>query len=617
MRAAIQGFTTNAGTFPNGLTGQTFGNFTWNTPSLTTNPNIGGGTITSVGTFTMTSTGSAALRLGTASSGTIVCTDFTQTGGTIDMASGAGSGTIRVSGTFNQGASGIITESSTGNGTLEFNGASSQSVTISGSISNTINARVLNPAGIAITGTLPMNAGTTFTAAAGGTAVTSGTVTYSTTTTLAYVTALGTQTTGNEFPSSSGPVNVTFNNTNAARTITLSGSRTITGTLTLTGGRVTLGAFDLTLANGGTLTATSPSATNMIVTDGAGLFKRGIPATSGTYLFPIGDIIGTTQYSPVSIQFTANSTIRVVGAKVIDATSSNINSGSSPTNFLSRYWTFSEDGSGGTYNYYINPALAITGAEDENGTASLIKAAYWDGFVWTTSTGSYNTGSGSLVSNATGVSETIAPLGSVEWTGRDNPAVSYTWVGFTDGTWNTASNWNPSGIPGSSDAVTLTNGSTGVAANLSLTGSVSVNALTFNGTGNFFTIGSSASLTASGNITYTAGTGTWDATSTFVISSAASQTIPAFNYGNLTGTGGARVWSVGTTGIGGTFTPGAAAYTATSGSTVDYTSAGAQSIASVNYYDLSNSGNGARTLLTGTIDVANTYTPTTAATTSR
>lgn len=101
---------------------------------------------------------------------------------------------------------------------------------------------------------------------------------------------------------------------------------------------------------------------------------------------------------------------------------------------------------------------------------------------------------GSLVSNATGVSETAAPLGSVEWTGRDNPAVSYTWVGFTDGTWNTASNWNPSGIPSSSDAVTLTNGSTGVAADLSLTGSVSVNALTFNGTGNFFTIGAGATF---------------------------------------------------------------------------------------------------------------------------
>ena len=609
---AVLGLTSpTAGTFPSGLTGQTFGNFTWNTSSLSTAPNIGGGTITAAGTFTMTNTGSSELRLGTGTSGIIVCATYTQTGGTINCASGAGLGTIRTSGTFNQ-SGGTIDESSSGSGLLEFNGIASQSVTTGGTLSNTINVRVSNPLGIAITGTLPMNAGTTFTAASSGTAVTSGTVTYSTTTTLAYVTAVGTQTTGSEFPSTNGPVNLTINNTNASRTVTLSGARTITGTLTLTGGRLTLGANDLTLANGGTLTATSPSATNMIVTDGAGLFKRGIPATSGTYLFPIGDITGTVQYSPVSLQFTANSAIRIVGAKVIDATSGNINTGGTAVNYLSRYWTFSENAAGGTYNYYINPALAITGAEDENGTASLIKASYWNGSAWALSTGSYT--SGSLVSNATGVSETTAPLGTVEWTGRDNPAVSYTWVGFTDGVWGTASNWSPSGVPSSSDTVTLTNGSIGAAANLNLTAAVSVSDITFNGTGSFFTVGAAGSITASGNVTYTAGTGAWDVASTFSISSASSRTIPPFSYGNLTGTGGARVWSTGTTGIAGTFTPGAGTYTATSGSTVDYTSAGSQTFGSVNYYNLSNSGNGPRTLATGTIDVANTYTPTTGTT---
>lgn len=609
----ITGLTSpTAGTFPSGLTGQTFGNFTWNTPSLSTAPNIGGGTITSVGTFTMTSTGTAALRLGTGASGTIVCTNYTQTGGTIDMASGAGAGTIRTSGTFNQ-SGGTITETSTGNGTLEFNGASSQSVTTGGTISNTINVTVSNPTGIAVAGTLAMNAGTTFTAASSGTAVTSGTVSYSTTTTLAYVTAVGAQTTGNEFPATNGPVNVTFNNTNAARTITLSAARTVTGTLTLTGGRVTLGLNDLTLANGGTLAATSPSVTNMIVTNGAGLFKRGIPATTGTYLFPIGETTGTTQYSPVSLQFTANSIIRIIGAKVIDGVSSNMNTPSAPTNYLSRYWTFSENGAGGTYNYYINPALAITGSEDEVGTASLITPAYWNGSVWTVSAGTYNTGTGNLVSNATGVSETAAPLGTVEWTGRATPPVSYTWVGFTDGSWTTAANWSPSGVPGSSDAVTIANGSTGANTNLNLTTAVTVNAITFNGT---FTVGAAGAITAGGNVTYTAGTGTWNSASTFTISSSSSQTIPPFTYGNLNCTGGNRVWTgAATTGIAGTFTPGAGTYTATANSTVDYSGAAGQNIQSVNYFNLTNSSNTARTTLSGTIDIAGSYTPTTAVTT--
>lgn len=606
----VSGLTSpTAGTFPSGLTGQTFGNFTWDTPSLSTDPNIGGGTITSVGTFTMTSTGSAALRLGTGTSGTIIATNYTQTGGTINMASGAGLGTIRVSGTFNQSA-GTITETSTGNGTLEFNGAVSQSVTPAGTISNDINVKVSNPSGIAITGTLPLNANTTFTAASSGTAVTSGTVTYNTTTTLAYVTAVGAQTTGNEFPATSGPVNVTFNNTNATPTVTLSGSRTVTGTLTLTAGRVTLGANDLTLS-GTTLTATSPSTTNMIVINGAGLFKRSISTTVPTaYLYPIGEITGIVQYSPVTLQFTANSAIRIVGAKVIDGISGNMNTPSTPTNYLSRYWIFSENGAGGTYNYYINPAVAITGAEDEVGTASLIKAAYWNGSVWTASANTYTTGS--LVSNATGVSETAAPLGTVEWTGRDNPPVTYTWVGFTDTSWNTATNWSPSGIPGSSDTVTLANGSTGALANLSLTTAVSVSNLTFNGTGSFFAVGASpAAIAVSGNVTYTGGTGTWNATSTFTISSASSQTIPAFSYGNLTTSGGARVWTTGTTGIAGTFTPGAGAYTATSGSTVDFNGAGSQTIGAVNYANLTISGargTATITLASGTIDVSGSYT---------
>lgn len=599
-----------AGTFPSGLTSQTFGNFTWNTVSLSTDPNIGGGTITSAGTFTMTSTGSATLRLGTGTNGSIVCTNYSQGGGTVDMAAGVGAGSIKVSGTYNQ-SGGTITETSSGSGTIEFNGAASQAVTFGGTLSNTINVKVSNPLGIAISGTLAMNNATTFTAAANGTAVTSGTVTYGPTTTLAYVTSLGTQTTGNEFPASSGPVNVTFNNTSASRTITLSGARTVTGTLTLTGGRVTLGANDLTLANGGTLTATSPSATNMIVTDAAGLFKRGIPATTGTYLFPIGEITGTTQYSPVSLQFTANSAIRIIGAKVIDAASSNLNTGGTPTNYLTRYWTFSENGAGGTYNYYINPAVAITGAEDEAGTAASIKAAYWNGSAWTQSTGTYS--SGSLVSNATGVSEAAASLNTVEWTGRENPPLTYTWNGVTSNDWNTAINWTPNGIPNGSDIVTIDDATNNPCSINS--GSFSVGTLTISSTGDF-RMAAATSLTVAGDVTYTSSVApTLNCTSTITFSKVGSLTIPAWNYGSLTNANSTtRTWTgSATTGICGTFTPGTSTtYTATSGSTVDYSGSGSQTTQAVNYFNLTNSGNGARTLASATITIAGSYTPTTA-----
>jgi len=602
-----------AGTFPSGLITQTFGNFTWNTPLLSTDPNIGGGTITSVGTFTMTSTGSATLRLGTGTSGTIVCTNYVQNGGTINTAAGAGSGTIRCSGTFNQ-SSGTIDESSTGSGNIEFNGSSSQSVTVAGTVSNTINYRLNNSAGVVLSGSIIINANAGLRISAG--ALTGGTVTYSATgTTLTYDATAATQTTTSvELPGTNGPVNLTVNNTNGTPNVSLHASRTITGILTLTAGRIILGSNDLTLANGGTLTVSLPGATKMIVTDGSGLFRRGIPASSGTYLFPIGETTGTTQYSPVTLQFNANSAVRIIGAKVIDAVSANMNTGSTPTNYLSRYWTFSENGAGGTYNYYINPALAITGVEDEVGTASSIKASYWNGSAWTLSVTSYS--SGALISGSGGVSETAAPLGTVEWTGRDQAAIAYTWIGFTDGDWNTASNWSPSGIPGATDNVTLANGSAGIQANLNLTSAVQVNDITFSGSGTFFSVTATGAITAFGNVTHTGGAATWNAASTFTISSSSSQTVPGFSYGNLNLTGGNRVWpSSVTVGIAGTFTAGAGTYTASSNNTVDFTGSGAQTIPAVNYYNLSNSGNGARILANGTIRIANSYSPTTAAVT--
>ena len=415
---------TNTGRFRCVTTGtlNVLGNMTVEGASICDIAN-GAGTVNVTGDFTHSSTGTTTIG---ASGGNFnVSGTFAVSAGTIDLASSATSATINIAGTFNQ-TGGTITESSSSTASkINFNGTTSQSVTvIAANITNSVNFIVSNPAGIAITGTLPLNAGTTFTAASSGTAITSGAVTYSTTTTLAYITAVGTQITGNEFPATSGPVNLTINNTGATPEVSLNGARTVTGTLTITAGIILLGNNDLTLANLGIQTITTPGTTKMIVTNGTGLYKRGIPATTGTYLFPIGDNTGTIQYTPVSLQFTANSVIRIIGAKVIDGVSANINSGMTPVNYLSRYWTFSENGAGGTYNYYINPAVAITGAEDEVGTAASIKAAFWNGSVWTQSTNTYSTGS--LVSAAAGVSQAVAPLGSVEWTGRDNTVICAT-----------------------------------------------------------------------------------------------------------------------------------------------------------------------------------------------
>src|SRR5205823_3158670 len=99
--------------------------------------------------------------------------------------------------------------------------------------------------------------------------------------------------------------------------------------------------------------------------------------------------------------------------------------------------------------------------------------------------------------------------------------------------------------------------------------------------------------------------------STVDFNGAGSQTIPAFAYNNLTSssTGARTLASSGTIGIAGTFTPGTNAYTIT-GSTVDFNGSGAQTIPAFNYNDLTSSSTGARTLASsGAVGVAGTFTP--------
>lgn len=90
-----------------------------------------------------------------------------------------------------------------------------------------------------------------------------------------------------------------------------------------------------------------------------------------------------------------------------------------------------------------------------------------------------------------------------------------------------------------------------------------------------------------------------------------AQTIPAFNYHHLTSSStGARILaSSGTIGVAGIFTPSVNVYTIT-GSTINFNGTIAQGIPAFNYYNLSSSSTGSRTLAAaGTIGVAAAFLP--------
>src|SRR6202158_4588425 len=112
--------------------------------------------------------------------------------------------------------------------------------------------------------------------------------------------------------------------------------------------------------------------------------------------------------------------------------------------------------------------------------------------------------------------------------------------------------------------------------------------------------------------TFTPGSNSYTITgSTIDFNGAVAQTLPAFNSNNLTSTttGTRTLAKSDTIGIAGTFTPGSNSYTIT-GSTVDFNGSGAQTIPAFNYNNLTSSSSGTRTLASsGTVGVAGTFTP--------
>ncbi|MBN8575810.1 MAG: autotransporter-associated beta strand repeat-containing protein [Cytophagales bacterium] len=149
----------------------------------------------------------------------------------------------------------------------------------------------------------------------------------------------------------------------------LGGNVTVNGTLTLTNGVLNLSGFDLLLGPSATISVVSPSATRMIIANGSKVIKTF--AGVGSFLFPIGDNTGVTEYSPITVNVTAGAGFPAnVGVSVVDAKHPNNSSGS---NFLTRYWEVDQTALAGcvvtiTANY---PNADITGVEGSIASAQL------------------------------------------------------------------------------------------------------------------------------------------------------------------------------------------------------------------------------------------------------
>jgi len=489
---AVIGYTTN--TNPPAGFNQSFHHFTWNTPSQNTGSINALGNLTTVnGNFTVISTGNTAdreFRLTTGSDytlniggdlivsgGTFVLSNgngtptlnisgnfnlnagtvravsgngnplinisgsFSQAAGTLNLSSSTGNSTVNIAGNFSH-TGGTITETGTGNNSiLVFNGSASQSLNFSGTISFNVMYRFDNAAGYVLTGNVPVNNGS-YVSMRRGAFSSTGTFTYTTSnTSLIYDGSTAISTTDYEFPATNGPVNLTLNNIGH---VTLHAARELpnNGILSLNSGRFRLGNnnFSLLWSNVGAIAGTY-DVNSMVVADGSGQLIRRISTGTNSYIWPIGDETGVAEYSPVTLNFTANGNAsRLIGFNVVDANHPQLNNPDTQTHYLSRYWT-ATNSEASTYTYTAEFGYPNA---DVNNTEAEIRLNVYNGTAWQQT---LSTAASNVLSTDGSETHLTFPIGSsVDFTGRVKQPSVYAWIPTTTGPhdFQTASNWNPS-----------------------------------------------------------------------------------------------------------------------------------------------------------------------------
>jgi hypothetical protein len=378
---------------------------------------------------------------------------------------------------------------------------------------------------------------------------------------------------------------ITFNNltdSNTTQPLTFNNSFNVNGNLTANGANATLNPVAAAAIGGsGTLTGTgiarvtratgtndfltqytitNKTLTNLLV-DYVGAAAQGISGTTYTNV-RLNNASGGTLSAPATVNgtLTLASGAFNVGTSTLTLNGAVTLSGGSLTS-----------GATGTviYNQSTNGQQVVSGTYG-NLTFSNFNKDLTNANI--NIAGTFTPGSGS----ATTTGSTITFNGS---SAQTIPVFNYNNLGL-----NNAAGASLSGSLAVGGSLTLTNG----------TLAVGTNTLTLNGGGS-----------------QTAGTITSSTTGTVIYNQSSNgQAVLTGNYGNLTFSNFNKVLPAGTIGISGTFTPGTATGHTVTGNTIDFNGAGAQTIPAFNYNNLTSSNSGARTLASsGTIGIAGAFTP--------
>jgi hypothetical protein len=154
-----------------------------------------------------------------------------------------------------------------------------------------------------------------------------------------------------------------------------SGDVTVNNLLTVSNGTLNIQGSNLTLGSSATITLTSPSATKMIIASANGEVRKYFPG-AGSFIYPIGDNLVTTEYSPVTIDVTTANSTGYVGVRIVDYANPAKNpSNFSTPDFLSRDWVVTQSGISGCQATVTGTYLTA----DINGTETNISAGQLNG----------------------------------------------------------------------------------------------------------------------------------------------------------------------------------------------------------------------------------------------
>jgi hypothetical protein len=416
----------------------------------------------------------------------------------------------------------------------------------------------------------------------------------------------------------SGTINVVVNKTTG--NVSLGSTYNINGTLTLTSGNLDVNGYNLSLGGTASATSNIiANGTNSTVTAaGITTIPSGLFASNAVTNLTISSAATLSQAISVSGNLTLSSGAFTNGSNLTMANGSSIirtggTLGTAPTigGGNSINVTYNTNGSAiTTGNELPTSSTALNGLTISNSTGVNLNAAATVNGTLTLTSGSFAVGANTLTLNGGAIAGTATNLS----TGTSSNLVM---GGSSSGTSipSSVASLSTLTINNSTSAVTM-NGSIALGSSgLTVTGILDAGSNQLTGSGGTWTINGTLKtsnangLTGSGTVP--SATLTFGSSSTVDYNGSGTQIISAVNYNHLTSSnsGNRTLASSGTIGIAGTFTQGANTYTNT-GSTIDFNkSTGGQTIPAFNYNNLTVSNSSGTNTLSGTIGIAGTFTP--------